>query len=240
MRFRLSNRIRFVCACVRAKLRVPVRRRCFRGWAAGAQKVLRVSRGRGRGRALPSVVWRWPANLCKSLLIDCKLFLVDSRCFSLLPGAFPLELADLRARSSTSWNASGEKISMCSREEGPVFILDPWSKSLRSFRARAHVFDETSTGSDAWANWRTRATPAQKGNRLAADIDKIGSARAHNNERNMNDKSDDGGSDSVDDAKTMNAVDNKSEINDKKDVVSVETDSKSVENALPTAQTSTV
>ena len=45
---------------------------------------------------------------------------------------------------------------------------------------------------------------------------------------NMNDKRDDCGSDSVDDANTMNVIDNKSEINDKKNMVSVENDSKSV------------
>ena len=32
------------------------------------------------------------ANLCKSLLIDSKSFRVASRCFSLLPAAFPLRL----------------------------------------------------------------------------------------------------------------------------------------------------
>ena len=33
------------------------------------------------------LVWRCPANRFKSSLIDCKLFLVASRCFSLLPAA---------------------------------------------------------------------------------------------------------------------------------------------------------
>ena len=33
-----------------------------------------------------------PADRCKSLLIDSKSFRVASRCFSLLPAAFPLRL----------------------------------------------------------------------------------------------------------------------------------------------------
>ena len=34
----------------------------------------------------------WLTNRCKSLLIDSKSFRVASRCFSLLPAAFPLRL----------------------------------------------------------------------------------------------------------------------------------------------------
>ena len=49
-------------------------------------------------RALPSpsqnhsLAVCWLTNRCKSLLIDSKSFRVASRCFSLLPAAFPLRL----------------------------------------------------------------------------------------------------------------------------------------------------
>ena len=71
-----GNRIRFVRACVRAKLRVPVRRCCFRGWAAEASKLL-------RGRVLcrvpfavlcenHSLVLRRLVDRSKSLQIDVR------------------------------------------------------------------------------------------------------------------------------------------------------------------------
>ena len=49
-------------------------------------------------RALPFAVAKpllavcWLTNRCKSLLIDSKSFRIASRCFSLLPAAFPLRL----------------------------------------------------------------------------------------------------------------------------------------------------
>ena len=49
-----------------------------------------------------SLVLCWPANRCKSLLIDCKSFPVASRCFSLLPAAFPLLLAAFRLHNCKS------------------------------------------------------------------------------------------------------------------------------------------
>ena len=38
-----------------------------------------------------ALVWRSPANRCKSLLTDLKLFLVASRCFPLRPAALRLK-----------------------------------------------------------------------------------------------------------------------------------------------------
>ena len=48
-----GNRIRFVRACVRAKLRVAAGRACFRGWVAEARSVLR--RGVVQRGACPSL-----------------------------------------------------------------------------------------------------------------------------------------------------------------------------------------
>ena len=107
-------------SCVRAKLRVPVRRCCFQRWATGARKVLL---GVQVARALPPVgakllpcFWRWPANRGKSLLIDCKLFLVASRCLSLLPAAFPPLPAAFRLNQSKfmrldHWRSSSCRVS---------------------------------------------------------------------------------------------------------------------------------
>ena len=73
----------FVGACVRAKLRVPARRCCFRGWAAEARIVLprlhvRVS---------------FPCGRKTTPLLFVRLLIAASRCFPLLPVAsrgFPL------------------------------------------------------------------------------------------------------------------------------------------------------
>ena len=93
-RFRLRLRLRCVRACVRAKLcgceTIPP-------WLGAAR--FHYPGGPARPPAPPSpsqnhsLVLRGPANRCKSLLIDSKSFPVASRCFSLLPAAFPLLLA---------------------------------------------------------------------------------------------------------------------------------------------------
>ena len=44
----------------------------------------------------------WLTNRCKSLLIDSKSFRVASRCFSLLPAAFPLRLGWKKLQIYTS------------------------------------------------------------------------------------------------------------------------------------------
>ena len=66
-------------ACVRAKLRVPAGRCCFRGWAPGARKVLRVG----------ACACRVPAcrcgPVCLSMLNDAKRV---NTCYSMLFNAY--------------------------------------------------------------------------------------------------------------------------------------------------------
>ena len=81
-------------ACVRA-CEAACARSCVRGmsplWLEMARlKNLGVPPPSWPASRNNSVAWRWPANPCKSLQIDCKLLLVASRCFWLLPAAFPL------------------------------------------------------------------------------------------------------------------------------------------------------
>ena len=88
----------FVRACVRAKLRVPALRCCFRGWAAEARIVLPP--GCGCVPANHSLVLRWPADRFKSLLIEAKSFPVATRCVHAAFRCVPAASRAPRARES--------------------------------------------------------------------------------------------------------------------------------------------
>ena len=87
----------FVRACVRAKLRVPARRCCFRGWAISRKE----SSGAARRRVpFPVVGLAVPSRRFPSLLSGFSLLPVASRCFPWLPVAsrcfpcaFPLRIS---------------------------------------------------------------------------------------------------------------------------------------------------
>ena len=61
---RPGNRIRFVCACVRAKLRVAARPFCFRGWVSEAQVAVVSVAGGFWQRALVSRSVPFPSPSC--------------------------------------------------------------------------------------------------------------------------------------------------------------------------------
>ena len=105
-----SDSVRFVRACramraSEAKLRVPVRRCCFRGWAAEGRKVLRCVRARVpfpcRRKTTP-LFYACLLIAVRSLQINSKLFPVASPCFSLLPAAFLLLPAAFRLKKCKS------------------------------------------------------------------------------------------------------------------------------------------
>ena len=73
----------FVRACVRAKLRVPARRCCFRGWAISRKE----SSGARRGVPFPVAVLAVASRRFPSLLSGFSLLPVASRCFPWLPVA---------------------------------------------------------------------------------------------------------------------------------------------------------
>ena len=64
-----GNRVRFVRACVRAKLRVPAGRCCFRGWAAEAQEMLSGDVA-WRGVACPSLAVAKQGSCFRALLVN--------------------------------------------------------------------------------------------------------------------------------------------------------------------------
>ena len=80
-------------ACVRAKLRVPAGRCCFRGWAARARKVLRVSLRCALRVPVPpplpcqnhSLAKTTPLFLCESQLNDANRV---NTCYSMLFNAY--------------------------------------------------------------------------------------------------------------------------------------------------------
>ena len=84
---------------------MPVRRCCFRGWAAEARKMLRCVAARVpfpcRRKTTP-LFYACLLIAVRSLQINSKLFPVASPCFSLLPAAFLLLPAAFRLKKCKS------------------------------------------------------------------------------------------------------------------------------------------